>query len=250
MATTVEDQAQARPPGEAGWTWKKLLSTAAVAAIVGTVIVLVLTEFIPPLVLFTVLWIVGLVLLRTKPKPATILLLVVFVLNVALSLPFTIPAIAVPASILDFTLTLFIQVATIVGIVAAILVLRGRGDEVSGAPRTLGAVAALVVIVGVALSVYSSTTYDSEEAEGGDVRVVTEDIEFAPTSLSADEGTVTVFIDNKDLTLHTFTIDKLDVDVDVPAGKSTRVTFEAEQGSYDFYCVPHEGDMEGTLEIQ
>lgn len=248
MATTVEDQA--RPPATTGWTWKKLLSAATVLALLGTIAVLVLVGFIPPLVLFAILWIVGLVLLRTKEKPAAILLLIVHLANFALSLPFTIPALKVPASAIDFGLTLFVQVYTLVGLVAAIFVLRGRGNEASSAPRTLGSVALVVVLAGIALSVFSSVTYDSDEAKSGDVRLTTEDIEFKPTELQADEGTISIFVENKDLTLHTFTIEgDLDVDVDIPAGKSTRVTFEAEQGEYEFYCVPHEGDMEGTLQI-
>lgn len=80
--------------------------------------------------------------------------------------------------------------------------------------------------------------------------MTTQDVEFKPAAIQADEGTVSVFIDNKDMTLHTFTIENgPDVDVDIPAGKSVRVEFEAEQGEYEFYCVPHEGDMEGTLQI-
>ncbi|MDQ3985054.1 MAG: cupredoxin domain-containing protein, partial [Actinomycetota bacterium] len=100
------------------------------------------------------------------------------------------------------------------------------------------------------LSVVATLTYDSEDPQGGDVRLVAEGIEFSQDTLTVEEGTVSVFIDNKDFTLHTFTIDELDVDVDVPAGKSTRVTFEAEKGGYEYYCRPHEEDMTGTLTVE
>lgn len=55
---------------------------------------------------------------------------------------------------------------------------------------------------------------------------------------------------NKDGTLHTFTIDELDVDLASPGGTSARVTFEAEPGTYRFYCVPHEADMNGKLTVR
>jgi plastocyanin len=249
MATTVEDQE--RPPAAtAGWTWKKLLTVATVLAIVGTVLINVFAGIIPPLLVFVVLWIVGLVLLRTKEKAGAILLLIVHLAHLALSAPFTIPILKVPASAVDFILTLFGFIASLVGLVAAVQVIRGRGEESSGGARTLGAVAAVIFLLASAYSVYATVTYDSAEAQGGDVRLTTEDIEFKPTRIEADEGTVSVFIDNKDMTFHTFTIEgELDVSLDIPAGKAARVTFEAEQGSYEFYCIPHEGDMGGSLQI-
>ncbi|MDQ3954554.1 MAG: cupredoxin domain-containing protein [Actinomycetota bacterium] len=246
MATTVEDQAG--PPATTGWTWKKLLTVATVLAAVGTILTLVFAGFIPPLALFVLLWIVGLVLLRTKEKAGAILLLVVHVAHVALSLPFTIPILQVPASAVDFILTSFTLVTSLVGIAAAIPVMLGRGGETS--PRMLASTATVVFLLASAYSIYATVTYDSDEAQGGDVQLTTQDIEFKPAEIQADEGTVSIFIDNKDMTFHTFTIESgPDVDVDIPAGKSVRVEFEAEQGEYEFYCVPHEGDMEGTLQI-
>jgi plastocyanin len=249
MAIATEE-ARERPPQEPGWSWVRLLTTATIAAIVGIVIILVLSGLIPPLIIAAVLFIVGLFVMRAKPKAGVITLLVFLILFLASNVPFIIPALAVPASAIDFSLTLYLVIVTIVGIVAAIALLRGRDREPSRAPRLLGSVAVLVILAGIALSVISSVTYDTAEAQAGDVRLVAEDIEFSDESLEADEGTVTVFVDNKDLTLHTFTIDELDVDVDIPAGKSTRVTFEAEEGSYTYYCVPHENDMKGKLAVQ
>ena len=246
MATTVEDQA--RPPATTGWTSKKLLTVATVLAAVGTIVTLVFAGFIPPLVLFVLLWIVGLVLLRTKEKAGAILLLVVHLAHLALSLPFTIPILMVPASAVDFILTLFTLLASLVGLAAAIPVVLGRGDETS--PRALAAVATVVFLLASLYSVYATVTFESDEAREGDIRLTTEDFDFKPAEIQADEGTVSVFIDNKDMTFHTFTIENgPDVDVEIPAGKSVRVEFEAEQGEYEFYCVPHEGDMEGTLQI-
>ena len=45
-------------------------------------------------------------------------------------------------------------------------------------------------------------------------------------------------------------IHNLDVDLDIPASKSARITFDAEPGTYEFFCQPHKEDMKGTLTVQ
>ena len=249
MATTV-DELPPRSPARGGWTWRRLLTTTTIAAIVGLVVLFVLAGIIPPLVIFAVLLLVGVVLLRTKTKVAAILLLVVHLAMFATSLPFTIPSLSVPASAFDFGLTLFLAVLNLVGIGSAAAVLARRGDEPSGAARTVGAVALIVILLGIAWAAYSSVTYDNAVAQEGDIRFVTEDTDYSDTSIDADEGTVSVFVNNKDATTHTFTIDELDVDLEVPGGKAARITFEAEQGSYEFICVPHEAEMAGNLSVE
>ena len=249
MATTIEEHSSATPAA-GGWTWTRLLTIATIATIVGLIVLFILAGIIPPLLIFGVLLIVGVVLLRAKTKPAAILLLIVHLAMFGTSLPFTIPSLMVPASAIDFSLTLFLAVLNLVGVAASIAVLRGLGDEASTFPRTLGTVALVVILIGVAVAVYSSVTYDSAVAQEGDIRLVTQDTDFSDTSLQADEGTVSVYVDNNDGTTHTFTIEELDVDLEIPGGKAARVTFEAEQGSYDFICVPHEEDMQGNLTIE
>lgn len=249
MSTTVDEQPRPAPaPG--GWTWRRLLITVTIAAIVGLVVLFVLAGVIPPLLVFAVLLLVGVFLLRAKTKAGAIMLLIVHLVMLVTSLPFTIPSLQVPASAIDFGLTLFLAVVNLVGVGSAAAVIAGRGDVLTGAARTVGAVALIVILLGVALGVYASVTYDSEPAQEGDIEVVTEDTDYSDTSLEADEGTVSVFVDNNDGTTHTFTIDELDVDLEVPGGKTARIEFEAEQGSYEFYCVPHEEDMAGSLKVE
>ncbi|MDQ4144729.1 MAG: cupredoxin domain-containing protein [Actinomycetota bacterium] len=249
MATTV-DEHPAAAPAEGGWTWRRLLTTVSIATVVGLVVLFVLAGIIPPLVVFAVLLIVGVVLLRTKTKAGAIMLLIIHLAMFATSLPFTIPSLGVPASAFDFGLTLYLAVVNLVGIGAAAAVIAGRGDEPSSAARTIGAVALIVILLGFAYAAYSSATYDSAVAQEGDVRLATQDNDYSDTSIEADEGTVSVFVDNKDGTTHTFTIDELDVDLEVPGGKTARIEFEAEQGSYEFYCVPHESEMAGNISVE
>ena len=250
MATTVGERSTDPSAAEGGWTWKKLLTVVTAATVVGLIVLFVLAGIIPPMVVFAVLFIVGVFLLRTKEKPAAILLLVIHLAMFALSLPFTIPSLMVPASAIDFSLTLFLSILNLIGIASSIAVLRGQGDVVSSAARTIATVGIVVILAGVAFSVYSAVSYDSAEAQQGDIRLVTEDTDFSDTSLEADEGTVSVFVDNNDGTTHTFTIEELDVDLEIPGGKAARVTFEAEQGSYEFICTPHEEDMAGNISVE
>jgi nitrite reductase (NO-forming) len=75
---------------------------------------------------------------------------------------------------------------------------------------------------------------------------------FTPSDLEATEGAVTLEITNPDAFDHDFTIDELDVKTALPAGETTKVTFQAGPGTYTFYCsIPghREAGMEGTLTV-
>lgn len=230
-------------------SWPTLLRAATIASIVNVVLINVFSgEVIPPLLVFGVIWIGALVWLRRATKGPAILLLVSFVAMIVLSAPFTIPSLAVPASAGDFILNILGLLAALTGIVAAVQVIRGQLAPVSAA-RSLGIAAVVVFALGSVFAVYSAATYEDAEMQEGDIELVTKDIEFEQTSLESEGGDVSVFVDNEDATLHTFTIDELDVSLDVPASKSARVTFEAEPGEYEFFCEPHKETMKGTLTV-
>jgi plastocyanin len=231
----------------AGWPWLKLLRWSTITAIVVVALVNVFAGIIPPLLVFALVWIGALVWMRSAERGPSILLLVSFVAFLGLSAPFVIPTLTVPASAGDFILNLASLLAALTGIVAAVAVVRGRE---AGPARVVGLTAAVVFIAAAVFSIVATITYDNATVREGDVTVVAKDIEFQDTTLEASAGEISVFVENKDNTLHTFTSDELDVDLDVPAGKSARVTFQAEPGTYEFYCVPHKGDMEGTIEIR
>jgi plastocyanin len=63
---------------------------------------------------------------------------------------------------------------------------------------------------------------------------------------------VTVAVRNRDLFWHTFTIDRLGVDVRAPVGSLRTASFEAEPGTYSYYCrIPGHAalGMRGTLTV-
>ena len=71
--------------------------------------------------------------------------------------------------------------------------------------------------------------------------------------LRAGAGRVTVAVRNRDLFWHTFTIDRLGVEVRSPVGRLRTATFEARPGRYSFYCaIPGHATlgMRGTLTVR
>ena len=76
--------------------------------------------------------------------------------------------------------------------------------------------------------------------------------QFSRSKLTAANGKVAVVFHNSDLFWHTFTVDKLGVNIRVPLGATRVVHFKAPPGTYEFYCaIPgHKAaGMKGTLVV-
>jgi plastocyanin len=229
-------------------SWHKLASRSAFA-IAGIFVLLMVAYmtfipfFIPFIVIFgSVGWWVS-----RGGRASAIVLGILAILFLAINAPFLISTLAVPASLIDFVSNAWLLLAGVVAIVAGFAAARSAAaGGVSGLQRVVVGLGALALIV----SIVAMVTYDEASQQDGDVELATTDVEFDPESLEADSGTVAVFVTNNDPTFHTFTIDELDVHLDIPANTTARVEFEADAGEYTFYCVPHEADMEGTLQVQ
>lgn len=110
-------------------------------------------------------------------------------------------------------------------------------------------VAIAAIVIAVVVSGIATLSLENDTAAAGDLRIVTEDAEFTPTSVSGS-GAVGIFIENEDPIRHTFTIEALDLEVDVPGGTDRRVDITASPGTYEFVCkVPGYENMKGTLTI-
>ena len=85
------------------------------------------------------------------------------------------------------------------------------------------------------------------------VEVVSFDIYFEPEELAIPADTdVPVSLPNEGVTLHNFSIDELDIDVDIAPGATEEVIINAPAGTYEFYCnIPgHKAaGMLGTLTV-
>ena len=77
------------------------------------------------------------------------------------------------------------------------------------------------------------------------------DIFFTPTEIDVPTDTeVTILLPNLGAAPHNFSIDALNIDVDIAPGETAEVTFTAPEGEYEYYCnVPghKEAGMVGTL---
>jgi plastocyanin len=151
----------------------------------------------------------------------------------------------VPASLVAFSLAGFI------GAVAGLVHLRdpaaGRG---TAAPTGILAVVFIFTSLGL---VWAMTDAEAQVVPEGALEVETTNVAFVPDSLRATGGELTVAVRNRDLFWHTFTIDALGVDVTAPVGRLRSVTFEAQPGTYSYYCrIPGHATlgMRGTITVR
>lgn len=235
-----------RAQGAAGWR-RLLLLVAVVNVLVGVVIQVALADsLIPPLAAFMLLYLIGIAVLRRPGRAGPILVGVVSVLFLLGNLPFVTSDLAHPSTFLQFSATLVTTIASLVGVVAML-------GAVAGRPAASGAVAlvsAVVIGLGVGASLLASLFVSNQAAEPGDVTLEAKETEFVPDTARARAGRVAVHVANEDLSRHTFTIDALNVDLEVPGRKSRRVEFDASPGIYQYECkVPGHEDMEGTLTL-
>jgi plastocyanin len=237
---------------EAGarWTWHRLSWIAPVT--IGVIFLLVMVTlaggFEPFLFIFGIIpLIAGLVGRRFPRRAGPITVLVIMFLLILINVETIIQDIAHPESFWNFAVFgIAALTLAIVGLIASITTLASRGDN--PAPRVAYGAGA-VIVVAVIVSGIATLTLEDDVSVAGDLRVVAEDAEFHPVAVSGSGG-VGVFIENKDPIRHTFSIDALDLEVEIPGSTDRRVEISAPAGTYEFFCavVGHD-DMKGTITI-
>ena len=229
--------------------WRILLALDALLLIgVAVVVQLLNGEVIPPLVVLPVLFGVGLVLLVVRPRPGAIAVGVLAVLMTLANLAHLVPDLGHPESFWSFLTSAVAVVGSIVGAVALVAVLR-RTD--GGAAPYLGVVGGVVLIALVAFSAVATSGRANDTRQEGDQGMFAQDLEFKPDAFTASAGEIGIFIGNDDLIRHNFSIDELDVDVELPSKAFVRIEFEAEAGTYVYYCdIEGHEDMRGTLTVE
>jgi hypothetical protein len=239
--------------------WRGLLRLALILLIVVGVVVHVYVQVpIPPIIIFFVVFGVALYLLTREGRARTVGVVLggvgaaLFVLG---NLPFVVEDLTHPDSGLAF----FTSGAGIVGAVLGLVAMLGalmRWNERAVTP--VGALGALAVVAVIGYGAVETVGVDSDEREPGDVALVAEDVDYfleGEDPEREDDAQVTVergaavFVDNKDLYRHTFTVESLGIDEEIQAGVDQRVVINAEPGRYEFVCdvEGHEDDMKGTL---
>lgn len=229
--------------------WLNLLRWGVYGLILIPVWITIISRaLIPPLIVFMVLFVVGLVLLQRNEKRGTIMLGVLALLFFLLNVPFIVDGLAHPEGWPEFIPMLVGVLGTITVLAAVTALLRNRGTD-----KAAGMLARTVVVLGIAglaLSVFSSLSVESDERQEGDTELVAEAIEWTDESLTVS-GDSAIFVENKDLARHTFTVEELDIHEEIAPGQDVRVELAAEPGEYEFTCeVPGHESMEGTLTIE
>ena len=230
-------------------TWRQLLFWVGLAELMTAIAVLAVNgAFILPVAAFAVAFVVGLVLLVRPGAAGPTTIGVVSVLFVIANIPYALDDLAHPDSFATFFPAAVGVTAGIAGGVG-LLGFRRRWS-VRAAART-GLVASVVLLLSLGVGLYATLTVEDDSAQEGDVALATDGTDWVPEAITASAaGEVAVFIQNRDPFRHTFTIDALDVDVELPAGTDRRATFRADAGEYEIRCtVPGHEDMTGTLTV-
>ncbi len=155
-----------------------------------------------------------------------------------------------PTTTSDFVLAFVAGPSCLVGAAAAAVTFRGRVTSAARLPRALAALLVVVTLATMTVAGTARLRLTSATAEPGDVQVTSTYDGFVPTTLDAAAGDLRVFVDNPSAEHHTFTIDELDVDLEVPASSQQAVTFAAPAGTYTYVCRPHADFMTGVLEVR
>lgn len=229
-------------------SWRRLALWSAVL----TIVVIVITAFVAEIILLLISAVLLGVGAALTPRPGKAGLRVLAVVSVLLLLtngPFVIPYLVAPESWTNFILISLLLLGSLVTTVASIAAIRSGERAGSSAPRTVAQVAIALAVVLVGVAVAAGITYNAPSAARGDVRVTAENIKFSRANIHAPAGSVSVFVTNHDTVLHTFTIDQLNVNLNLPANSTARVAFQASPGTYRYVCTLHP-DMHGVLTLE
>jgi plastocyanin len=239
-----------RPGRRTGFGWRRLQVAAVLGVVLSLLVPMLITLSVETFLLaMAAPFVVGLLVMLRWRRVAAVWLGVVSVALLVFSAPFLADALGHPESMVDFIPLVVLVVSLVIGAIAAIPSFRvGRGrDAPSAAPRAIAVAAVGVLVITAIISVVSFAGIENVTARPGDILVVTEAFEFDPAGLHGDEGIISIHVTNRDATRHTFTVEELGVDLNVPPNSAQRLSFSAEPGSYRFVCRPHAPGMDGTL---
>jgi plastocyanin len=231
--------------------WRPVLVAAALAQILFEVLFMVVNgEVVRPVIVWSALLAIGLFVLGKRRRAGAALLGFVSLVHFATSAAFLAEGLVHPESFWDFWLGWSIVLTAGLGVLAAAAVWRQEDDGSKRARAVSLGIMALIVALGI-LGGAATIAYDSDSAQDGDIALSARNVEFEPARLSAAGRDIAVFVENEDPFRHTFSIDALDVDLELPGGKAARVEFTAEPGTYEIYCaVPGHEDMKGELVVR
>jgi len=230
-----------------GMSWRGLLTAAAVTnAVVHAAYMLMASVVILPAIVLSVLPLLGLaVAARWERTGAGIVGASGLVMLLAMA-PFALTDLAQVGSPVTFLYALLSLLTGATMVIAGVALVRRR----TGSPRRLALAGAVIITLGVIATTAAAVTTTSDELDSGEVEVVAEEFVWVPVDLTAASD-ATLNVDNRDPFHHTFAIEELGIEVDLPANTARDVPLDgASPGVYTFVCtvVGHE-TMTGTIEV-
>lgn len=249
MTATSDDPATLSPPPtrarRSAWT-RLLVRAVAVSAAADVAVMAAVGSVIPPVAVGVAISLVGLLLLRRWPRTAIGLLATVSALLLVSGAPFALPHLAHPESALDFVHSFVHLGGRLLAVVAAIGAWRSASPTTA---RRLGAVAAGLLVATVSVGTVATLLTGRDAASPGDVTVPVRDFAF-PSEVRVPAG-ATVFVDNEDLTRHTFTVEGTELSHELPGGAGARFNVDLPPGTYRLFCaVPGHDSMKAALVVQ
>lgn len=233
-------------PGEWLMTW----------LVVGSVVLVALfVEGFPPAVLLVAALSVGglISLARGSRLTGAVMLLTADLVFLWIAAPYLLSAVMEPLSPIEYAAAAGFLLAAICVFLAAGLVWR---EETSGQSITAMTSPALatggVVVLALAITFAGVSRLLTDDVAPIRSEYVLEADQpwFSVADITLGSGDVALVVDNKDLMVHSFVIDKLDVNTTIPGGLSRRITFAASPGKYTYYCeIPGNEMMRGKLTI-
>ena len=233
--------------------WRRL---AVVAALANAVILFAygLTRGDREALVLAVIMVVGLGLLRVGTGLLGLLVMAALFVNIEIWMfPAANGNATYRAGLLDLLVPALLVAFSLAGFIGAVAAMVHLRDPAAGrgAAGPTGVLAVVFIFVSLGL-VWAMTDAKPQVIPAGAVVVETTNVAFDPDALLTPGGEVTVAVRNRDLFWHTFTIDKLGVDIKAPVGGVRSASFEAEPATYEFYCrIPGHAafGMRGTLTV-
>jgi plastocyanin len=253
--------------GRARWT--RLAMVGFAMALAGPVLMVVAgllggVDVEPFFLIVSAIALCGLVLSTIRSVVARVVAAVAALL-VGMALFWTAFGLMSMAAFFDFVPGILVLPGVLVAIGATIASIRAmrRGDftlATDGRERSVVVgILGMVLILTAASAVLTATSRTTARAADADELVVMDNFGFDPEDLEVAAGS-TILVKNDDPFLHTFTVDELDIDVEVGPGSSKLVQLPsgADEGDYVLYCEPHtsdpddpsDDDMAGTLVVE
>jgi plastocyanin len=154
--------------------------------------------------------------------------------------------------LLDILVPASIAIISLTGALAAFGSVFRRGVSVERVAGLVPQAAIAVFVVALAAGIVQARRDVTVTVLPGDLAVDMRNTAFAQERLDAEAGEISIVARNHDLFFHTFTIERLGVNVGAPTGSIRRATFRAEPGTYTYYCavIGHRLVMKGTLVVR